>query len=119
MERDSKEALNEVTDASCEDNLFSIFLEDHVAENSFENAVVEDSFEGEVVEDSFEKARENDDDADEGQGTKNPLHFDLNEPARLDFDLNKYPEELGEEFEPKGREDVVRDLLRIYLPRFF
>ncbi|CAI9093138.1 OLC1v1028559C1 [Oldenlandia corymbosa var. corymbosa] len=90
-----------------------------VVEDSFDNEVVEDSLEGEVDGHPYEEARERNNDKDEVKGTKITLPFDLNESGTLDFDLNERPDELGEDFEPKGCEDPVREMLRINLPKFF
>ena len=45
--------------------------------------------------------------------------FDLNAPADSGFDLNKFPEEGEEAFEEKEFQQVVRIMLKVYLPKYY
>ena len=64
----------------------------------------EDELIKQVVEDSFEETREDEDaevEVECAKINKAPLCIDLNEPAKFDFDLNKIPDEIGEEVAEK------------------
>jgi uncharacterized hydantoinase/oxoprolinase family protein len=45
--------------------------------------------------------------------------FDLNEEADYEFDLNKFPEEDGEESSQHEFQPVIRKMLRKLLPKFY
>ena len=54
-----------------------------------------------------------------GEKKKVTLNFDLNVPADRGFDLNKFPDEGDEAFAEKEFQQVVRIMLKVYLPKFY
>ncbi|OMO51707.1 hypothetical protein COLO4_37546 [Corchorus olitorius] len=50
---------------------------------------------------------------------KVPKKIDLNVPADCGFDLNKFPVEGNEVFADKEFQEVVTDMLKCYLPKWF
>ena len=54
-----------------------------------------------------------------GEKKKVTLNFDLNVPADRGFDLNKFPDEGDEAFAEEEFQQVVRIMLKVYLPKFY
>ncbi|KAJ1420762.1 hypothetical protein SESBI_14171 [Sesbania bispinosa] len=96
-----------------------------------EMEIVEDSLEGEIVEDSLDGVdalieidlNKSDDEA-QSKNLKDPGAGATNIGSKKDevaeFDLNKFPIDDGEDVGPEEKQpkEVVRNMLKIYLPRF-
>lgn len=54
-----------------------------------------------------------------GEKKKAAPNFDLNIPADRGFDLNKFPDEGEEAYVEKEFQEVVRLMLKVYLPNFY
>ncbi|KAL5147110.1 hypothetical protein HKD37_06G016858 [Glycine soja] len=125
IQDDEDSKFSKIVQDSIDVEIVKDFIDTKYDEDSIFSKIVQDSMDLEVVQDSIDVEDEDSIDAEDEDSIdvtskqKPVLDIYLNLLVDCGFDLNKFPNDDDESLDEKGLKAEVRDVMKIYLPKFY